>query len=107
MASHNNVSDTPSTLFHPKADGNGAPPHLEDDVLVQRDGMTASPSPEPAAHMVEDRVQKVLGKLPEDPQTVSIPTSTDPSMALLIEALNQTNALILQQNARIGALEAV
>ena len=28
-------------------------------------------------------------------------------MALLIEALNQTNALILQQNARIGALEAV
>ena len=92
MASHNTVSDLPSTSSHPKLDSNGAPPHLEDDVLVQRDGMTVSPSPEPAAHMVEDRVQKILGKLPEGPQTVSIPTNTDPSMALLIEALNHLSS---------------
>ena len=98
MASHNDVNDAPNTLIHPvtKIDSNRAPPHLEDDVLVQRDGMTASPSPEPSAHMEDDRSRRIPGRAPEGPQSIPVPTSTDPAMALLIEALNQTNALIFQ-----------
>ena len=94
MASHNDTNDALNTLFRPvtKIDNNGAPPHLENDVLGLRDGMTASPSPEPSARMIEDRPHRIPGKAPEGPQAVPIPASTDPTMALLIEALNQTNA---------------
>ena len=109
MASHNDVNDAPNTSIFPvtKIDSNGAPPHLEDDVLGQKDGMTASPSPESSAHMIEDRSHRIPGKVLKGPHTVPIPAGSDPAMALLIEALNQTNALIFQQNKRIGALEAV
>ena len=67
MASYNTVNDLPNTSSHLKSDSNEAPPHLEDDVLVQQDGMTASPSPEPSA---EDERRKNLGKAPEVPHAV-------------------------------------
>ncbi|XP_058749843.1 uncharacterized protein LOC131622828 [Vicia villosa] len=74
-----------------------------------RNGHTASPSPEDghdnAAFHHGDTSRKDQEAFLENPFLAIEPTSTDPTMAVISAALNQTNALIRQQNDQIGALE--
>ena len=111
MADHNDLYLPRNTIISParKTDGSQEHPHLEDN-LGFRDGQTASPDSAEARCgddqlLDEGRSKNPAEELPEILQPVHIPLNADSAMAALLAALNQTNALILPQNQRIGALE--
>ena len=80
---------------------------LEDDINV-RDGQTVSPYSVVAEcknlqFLDKQRPKNLSEELSEILQPAPIPQNADPGMVALLAALNQTNALILQQSKRIRA----
>ena len=111
MADHNDLYMPRKTVLSParKTDGSQEHPHLEDN-LGFHDGQTAS-SDSTDARQGDDQLldmghsKNPIEELPEIMQPVHIPLNADPAIAALLAAINQTNALILQQNQRIWAWE--
>ena len=91
-----------------KTDDDVEMPLLE-DIPLKRQSCIMSPSSNDAEdddlQFFETFKSKKVQETPSFFQPVSVPTNADPAMATLLAALNQTNALILQQNDKIGALE--
>ena len=104
MVDHNDLYLSGNTILSPvrKTDGGQEHPRLE-DILGPRDRKIASPDSTDARRgdnqlLDKGRSKNPAEELPEILQPVLIPVNVDPAMEALLAALNQTNALILQQN---------
>ena len=92
-----------------KPDDDSANPFLVEDAPHQRDGKTATPSPQHTTGVEVEFLEqrpKASEKAPESAHQIAPSTIPDSMAAALLEALNKANSLILQQSERIEALES-
>ena len=111
MANNDVVDNARISLFSSvhKPDGDSANPFLVEDAPYQRDGKTASPSPQHTTGVEVEFLEQRPGasqKVPKSVQQMTSSTIRDSMAVALLEALNKANSLILKQGERIEALES-